>query len=56
MKIGIVAGVIVLIIALVVCLVPGVEVAYTVTVDYQDTETYYEDEPYEDTGSYYERF
>ena len=54
MKIGIVAGVIVLIIALVVCLVPGVEVAYTATVDYQDTETYYEDVPYEDTETYYE--
>lgn len=39
MKIGIVAGVIVLIIALVVCLVPLKQVAYTVTVDYQDTET-----------------
>jgi len=54
MKIGIVAGVIVLIIALVVCLVPLKEVAYTATVDYQDTETYYEDEPYEDTETYYE--
>ena len=54
MKIGIVTGVIVLIIALVVCLVPGVEVAYTATVDYQDTETYYEDVPYEDTETYSE--
>jgi len=54
MKIGIVAGVIVLIIALVVCLVPLKEVAYTATVDYQDTETYYEDEPYQDTETYNE--
>jgi hypothetical protein len=37
---------IVIAIALVVCLVPLKEVAYAVTVDYQDTETYYEDEPY----------
>jgi hypothetical protein len=45
----IVAGVIIAIIALVVCLVPLKEAAYSVTVDYQDTETYYETEPYEDT-------
>ena len=49
-----IAIVIIAIIALVVCLVPLKEVAYTVTVDYQDTETYYVDEPYEDTETYYE--
>jgi len=38
MKIGIAIGVIVVILALVVCLVPLKTVAYTVTVDYQDTE------------------
>lgn len=47
MKIGITAGVVIAILALVACLVPLKEVAYTVTVDYQDVETYYEDEPYE---------
>lgn len=45
MKIGIIAGIIILIIALVICLVPLKEVAYAVTVDYGDTETYYETEP-----------
>jgi len=43
-KIGIAVGVIILVAALVVCLVPLKTVAYTVMVDYQDTETYYEDE------------
>ena len=47
MKIGITVGVVIAILALVVCLVPLKEVAYTVTVDYQDTETYYETEPLE---------
>lgn len=46
-KIGIAVGVIIAVVAIVVCLVPLKEVAYTVTVDYQDTETYYEDEPCE---------
>lgn len=50
----VVAGVIIAIVALVVCLVPLKEVAYTVTVDYQDIETYYEDEPYEVTETYTE--
>jgi len=39
---------------LVVCLVPLKTVAYTVMVDYEDTETYYEDEPYEAIETYYE--
>ena len=43
----IVAGVIVTIVALVVCLIPLKEVAYSVTVDYQDTETYYENVTHE---------
>lgn len=54
MKIFIVVGVVIAIVALVVCLAPLKEVAYTATVDYQDTETYYEDEPYEDTETYSE--
>jgi len=33
---------------LIICLVPLKEAAYTVTIDYQDTETYHETEPYED--------
>ena len=52
MKIGIVVGVVIVILALVVCLVPLKEVAYAVTVDYEDIETYYEDEPYQDTETY----
>ncbi len=54
MKTGIAVGVVIAIVALVVCLVPLKEVAYAVTVDYQDTETYYEDEPYEDIETYRE--
>ena len=54
MKIGITVGVVIAIVALVAYLVPLKEVAYTVTVDYQDVETYYEDEPYEDAETYYE--
>jgi len=53
-KIGIVIGVVIAILALVVCLVPVKEVTYTVTVDYQGIETYYEDEPYEAVESYTE--
>lgn len=41
-------------IALIVCLVPLKEVPYTVMVDYEDTETYYENEPYEVTETYTE--
>lgn len=48
MKVGIALGVVIAIIALVVCLVPLKEVAYAVTVDYEETETYYESEPYEE--------
>ena len=54
MKIGIIIGVVILVLALVICLVPLKEVAYAVTVDYEDTETYYEDEPYEVTETYTE--
>ena len=54
MKIGIVVGIVIAVLALVVCLVPLKEVAYAVTVDYEDTETYYENEPYEDIGTYSE--
>lgn len=54
MKIGITVGIVIAILALVVCLVPLKEVAYAVAVDYEDTETFYENEPYEDTETYYE--
>ena len=47
MKIGIIIGVVIVILGLVICLVPLKEVACTVTVDYEDTETYYENEPLE---------
>lgn len=47
MKAGIIAAAVVVALALVVCLVPLKEVAYAVTVDYEDTETYYENEPLE---------
>lgn len=46
MKVGIAIGLVIAIIALVVCLVPLKEVAYAVTVDYEDMETYYETETY----------
>jgi hypothetical protein len=45
--------VIVVAIALIVCLVPLKDVAYAVTVDYEDAVTYYEEEPYEETETYY---
>jgi len=54
MKIGIILVVVIAIIAIVVCLVPLKTVAYTVMVDYEDIETYYEDEPYEVTENYTE--
>ena len=54
MKTGIIIGVIVVVAALVVCLAPLKTVAYTVMVDYEDIETYYEDEPYQDTETYTE--
>ena len=53
-EIGIAVGAAIAILALVACLVPLKAVAYTVTVEYEATETYYEDEPYEDTETYYE--
>jgi len=54
MKIGIIIGVVIVILGLVICLVPLKTVAYTVTVDYEDIETYYENEPYEVTENYTE--
>jgi hypothetical protein len=53
-KVMIGLGIVAAIAALMVCLVPLKEVAYDVTVDYEDTETYYESEPYEDIEIYYE--
>jgi hypothetical protein len=46
-KIGIRVCITIAIAALIVCVIPLKTVAYTVTVDYKDTETYYETEPYE---------
>jgi hypothetical protein len=54
MKVGIAVGVVIAILALVICLAPLKEVAYAVTVDYEDTETYYENEPYQVTENYSE--
>jgi len=48
MKKVVISIVIVIALALVVCLVPLKEVPYTVMVDYEETETYYESEPYEE--------
>jgi len=42
------------VIAIVAGFVPITEVPYTATVQYQDTETYYEDEPYKDVETYIE--
>jgi len=44
-KVMISVGIVIAIAALVVCVAPLKEVAYALTVDYEDTETYYEDEP-----------
>ena len=52
MKAGIIAGIVVIVAALVIWLVPLKTVAYTVMVDYEDIETYYENEPYEVTETY----
>jgi len=52
MKVGMVIGIIIAIIAIVFCAVPLKTVGYSVLIDYQDTETYYETEPYQDTETY----
>lgn len=52
-RIGIPMGIII-VAALVFCLAPLKTEAYTVMVDYEDTETYYEDEPYEVVETYTE--
>jgi len=54
MKVGIAVGIVIAVIALVVCLVPLKTVAYTVMVDYEDTETYYENVAYNTTETYTE--
>ena len=54
MKAGIIAGIIVIVAAIVMWQAPLKDVPYTVMVDYEDTETYYENEPYEDTETYTE--
>jgi hypothetical protein len=51
-KIGIAVGAVVVVLALVICLVPLKTVAYEVTVNYEDVETYYENEPYQATENY----
>jgi len=53
-KIGIAVAVAVATLALVICLVPLKEVSCAVTVDYEDTETYYENEAYNATETYTE--
>ena len=53
-KVMISVGIVIAIAALVICLVPLMTVAYEVTIDYEDVETYYENEPYEDVESYTE--
>jgi len=47
-------GIAIVIAALVVCLPPLKTVAYTVMVDYEDIETYYDNEPYQITENYTE--
>jgi len=55
MKTGLTIGIVVIVaLALVVCLAPLKTVAYTVMVDYEDTQTYYENVPYEVTENYTE--
>lgn len=54
MKIGIAVGIVIVVLALVICLVPLKTVAYEVTVNYEDVETYYENEPYQVTENYTE--
>lgn len=49
MKKIVVSIAVVVAVALIVGFVPLIEVPYPVTVQYQDTETYYVDEPYEET-------
>ena len=52
----VIIGIVILaIIALVAGLVPIMEVPYTEAVQYQDTETYFVDEPYDDIEVYYDR-
>jgi len=53
-KVMIGLGIVVATAALMVCLVPLKWVSYEVTVDYEDIETYYENEPYEVTENYTE--
>jgi hypothetical protein len=52
MKVGIIISIVIAIAVVVVALVPLKEVAYTVAVDYEATETYYENEPYQVTENY----
>ena len=52
MKIGLIIGSVILVLFLVFCLVPLKEVSYAVTVEYEDTETYYEEQPYESSETH----
>jgi hypothetical protein len=45
-KVSVIAGIAVAVLAVAVCLIPLKEVAYAVTVDYEDTETCYDTENY----------
>jgi hypothetical protein len=51
-KVGIIVGLVVAVVAVAVCLIPLKEVAYAVTVDYEDTETYYEPLHYRELYSF----
>lgn len=55
MKAGIIAGIVFIVVALIIWQAPLMQVPYTVMVDYEDTETYYEDEPYLTTETYIEQ-
>ena len=54
MKVGIIIFIVLAIIASVICFAPLISVAYTVDLEYQTTETYYANEPYEEIEIYYE--
>jgi hypothetical protein len=53
-KVMIGLGIVVAVTALIICLAPLKTVAYTGMVDYEDIETYYEDDPYQVTENYTE--
>jgi hypothetical protein len=54
-KAGIIVGIVFIVVAFIIWQAPLMQVPYTVMVDYEDTETYYEDEPYQATETYIEQ-